>query len=122
MIARLNVVRANVGAGPLTANASLASYATAWSQYMSAQGRGTLYHSQNEPAFPLDSSSPGGCLPWGENVATGFLSSTTSLQDKLEQSPGHYRNMIDGRFDQVGIGIVHVGNDLWITQVFGDCP
>lgn len=121
MIARINVVRANVGAGPLVANGELASYAVAWSQWMSARGSGTLYHSQTEPAFPLDSTSPGGCLTWGENVATGFLSSSVSLQSKLEQSPGHYRNMVDARYDQVGIGIVHVGNDLWVTQVFGSC-
>jgi len=119
MVARLNQVRSEAGVGGLIGNATLDSYALAWSQFMSTQGSGTLYHSQNEPAFHLDSSAPGGCLPWGENVATGFLSSTTSLQNKLELSPGHFRNMIDARFDQVGIGILHVGNDIWITQVFG---
>lgn len=60
----------------------------------------------------------------GENLAMG----TNYLDEKemaewlfkgLKESPGHYENMVNKDFEEVGIGVHYNGENLYIVQMFG---
>lgn len=60
----------------------------------------------------------------GENLAMG----TNYLAEKemadwlfqgLKDSPGHYENMVNKDFEEVGIGVHYNGENLYIVQLFG---
>ena len=54
---------------------------------------------------------------WGENVGetSGALG---GLQDAFMDSAAHRRNILDRRFDKVGIGIVRRDGTAWVTLFF----
>lgn len=41
------------------------------------------------------------------------------LFDGLKNSPGHYENMVNKDFEEVGIGVHYDGENLYIVQLFG---
>lgn len=52
----------------------------------------------------------------GENVGRG--GSVASLHSALMNSEGHRRNLLDGNFSEIGVGVVMSGSTIWVTQVF----
>lgn len=75
---------------------------------------GKLFHSRR-----LSVILPGSWSSWGENVAYG--PTTRTMHRAFMRSPGHRRNILAKRWDQVGIGVVR-GRDgqRWETQIFVD--
>lgn len=52
----------------------------------------------------------------GENV--GYAGTVWSMHRWFMNSPVHRRNILDGDFERIGIGIARRGGTLWFTQVF----
>jgi uncharacterized protein YkwD/ribosomal protein L24E len=108
---RLNDERAARGLAPLTWNASLASYASAWSEDMAVNG---FRHSNiNNLLGPFNYV--------GENIAMGSGGVTAgTLHVSWMNSTGHRTNMLAPGFNSVGIGVYCAPNgSIWATQDFG---
>ncbi len=61
--------------------------------------------------------SPNGCscsYAYGENLARGQRTPEEAMEDWMN-SPGHRRNILSNRFDEIGIGI---SGNYWV-QDFG---
>ncbi|MCJ7781398.1 MAG: CAP domain-containing protein [Acidimicrobiia bacterium] len=107
-VSLINDLRASVGVPALAVVGELRSYARNWSQHMSESG--TFEHSN---VYDI----PG---PWqsvAENIAT-----STSVQNAfngLVSSSGHYANMVDPDFTEIGSGVwIDTDGKLWVTHVF----
>lgn len=107
MVALVNDVRAAAGKPALAIDASMADVARAWSA--------TLPSSFNHNPS-VGSQIPGGWYAWGENIA--YNGSMEAAQTALENSSGHYANMVNGNFTHIGIGIHLQGGLVFVTQVF----
>ena len=51
-----------------------------------------------------------------ENVGMG--SSVDQVHQALMSSPQHRADILDARFDGIGIGVVQSGGSMWVTEVF----
>ena len=63
----------------------------------------------------------------GENIA--WIQSSGPLLEQvlatfrgLENSPGHYANMTNPAFSQIGVGVAVSGRKFWVTQIFAHYP
>src|SRR4029450_2504896 len=64
---------------------------------------------------------------WGENIAymSGGMTESTvrQLHTNLMNSPGHYANIVNGSFEEIGIGLKEGTskgyNGVFVTQNFG---
>jgi len=105
-LALLNQLRGNLGLNALTVDAQMSVFALDWSQEMSASG---FRHSSG---------------PWAENIVWYSNDGLTpqqaaaSFHDSWVNSPGHYANMTNSRWDFVGIGLYRDGDGWWGTHVF----
>ena len=72
---------------------------------------------KNCPQAPLSSA----CVnqAWAENIGYGTFHDL--VLSELAQSAGHYRNMVDTRHSQVGIGVTYAHGSWWVTHTFGTC-
>lgn len=52
----------------------------------------------------------------GENVA--FAPSVEDSQQRFMDSPHHRANLLDAKFNMVGLGVVHDGRMVYVTQDF----
>jgi hypothetical protein len=112
---RLNQERTRAGLTALAWDSRLAEAARRHSTLMAAHNE--LSHQltdepdlqQRVAAAPLDSS--------GENVAFGH--SPASIHEGFMASPPHRQNILNGKWDAVGIGVVQTGGSYWVTQDFG---
>ena len=105
----LNEVRAAVGLPELTRTPELDAKAKAQADRMAK--RGTIFHSSN-----LASGVTEGWMSIGENVA--LAGSVPEAQVALEASPGHYANMVNPVFNQVGIGVTVRNGITYVVQIF----
>lgn len=107
-VSLVNNLRASVGLPALAPVGELRSYARSWSQHMAKTG--AFEHSN---LFDI----PG---PWqsaAENTAAG--TSVQSAFDALVSSSGHYANMVNPTFTDIGSGVwTDAGGKLWVTHVF----
>ncbi len=120
----LNELRKEVGVSPVTSNDQLKKAANIRAieteesfSHTRPDGRATftvLEEAGVEYTYQLA----------GENLAMG----TNYLDEKemaewlfkgLKESPGHYENMVNMGFKQVGIGVHYDGENLYIVQLFG---
>ena len=108
----LNQARARANLGGLRWNGCIADAARAWSGTMSRSG---LHHNPNF-AGAIATSVPGWTAV-GENIGVG--GSVGAINQALLASPKHYENII-GPFDQVGIGVVAAGGQIWVTFDFSN--
>jgi len=111
---RLNRERERVGLPTLSWDEDLAAAAHRHSQAM-ADRRELTHQNEREAelqerlkAVPLDRA--------GENVAVG--PTLASVHNGLMQSPPHRENIMNPRFDAIGIGIVQRDDSYWVTQDF----
>ena len=51
-----------------------------------------------------------------ENV--GMNTELSDVNDMFMRSPGHRANMLNAAYDAVGIGVVHMGPNYWVTEDF----
>lgn len=107
MLALVNDVRAQAGAPPLVMNSSLTQVARNWSTTLPA----SFQHNPN-----VSAQIPAGWSGWGENIA--YNGSMEAAHQALVNSSGHYANMVNPNYNQVGIGIWVQGGLVYVTQVF----
>jgi len=112
-VAALNQVRAGVGLPALTVNAELVGLARQHSQVMADAGQ--IFHSD-----PISAGYTGPWAKLGENVGVG--ANVQVLVDAFVASPGHYANIVDPAFTQIGVGVVWRDNALYTTHRFLQLP
>jgi len=112
--ARINALRASVGAAGLTQHPVLTAKAEAWAQHMADSG--CLCHSNLPDGVTV------GWRKLGENIGRG--PSVASIHDALVHSSLHYANMVDGAFHWVGVGVAYGNGQMYVAEVFmdGDAP
>lgn len=103
----INQSRSTAGLEPLVINQSLVSFARAHSVDM--QEYGDIFHSSNL------ASATTGWEALAENVGVGY--SAAGLHANFLGSPGHRANIL-GNYNQVGAGVTHDGERIWVTVVF----
>ena len=94
-VARINEVRAQNGAGPLSVDDQLVAVARTWTDTMVAAG--DISHNPNLSGLITD---------WhhiGENVGMG--PNIDSLETAFVNSPHHFANMVDPTFTRIGVGV-----------------
>jgi hypothetical protein len=113
MLVLINADRAAVGLAPLSVSTVAVEVAEAWSASMADTD--TLAH--NDAWFTSSSRERAGASAVGENVA--YNADIADAHRRLMDSPGHRANILDGRFHQIGIGVVRgVTGSYWITEDF----
>ena len=117
----LNSFRASNGRAELAANSDLSEFAESWSRTQGQSNR--LFHSAESDRLDLARQTNNTLI--GENIA--FVSNIgqsleevgQQLHDLWINSPVHRANMLNGNFDQVGVGIVLGADNRWYgTHVF----
>lgn len=111
-VASLNEVRAREGLAPLQVHDELVAVARGWADVMA--GANDIWHN---PDLGSQVSAPWVVL--GENVGTGY--DVAVIMRAFVDSPAHYRNIVDPRFDHVGVGVTW-GSDgrMYTAHVFMD--
>lgn len=130
-ICLLNERRAAAGLGPLVANASLATTAERYAQYMVSDahfahqdesGHNVVWRVLNDDPTLADR-----WLVIGENLGWGTytLATPRSMVEGWMESPSHRDNILYPNYDEIGVGIVagapvpDRSNALTYTTVFG---
>jgi uncharacterized protein YkwD len=111
-----NQARAQAGLPAMQFDGPLGNTSRSWSGNMSA--RDQLYHDPNLAAA-VTSVEPN----WrsaGENVGVGY--GVQQLHDAFMNSTGHRANVLSGRFNRVGVGVVFNGTKIWVTFRFIEGP
>ncbi len=111
-ISLINQTRASAGLGPLTVHSELTAAARSWSATMATNDH--LVHASNVAS--------GVSAPWsvlGENVGVHTAHDVHALHQAFVASPSHYRNIVDPRYQYIGVGVV-IGDDgrIWTTHRF----
>lgn len=112
-VAALNQVRADNGLPAFTVNNELSDLARGHAQVMADAGE--IFH-----ASPISSGYTGAWSKLGENVGVG--ANVQVLVDAFVASPGHFANIIDPAFTQVGVGVVWKDSALYTTHRFLQLP
>ena len=112
-VAGLNDVRAANGLPPFTVNAELTGLARAHAQVMADAGE--IFH-----ANPISAGFSGDWAKLGENVGVG--ADVDVLIDAFIASPGHFANIVDPSFTEVGVGVVWRDNAMYTTHRFLQVP
>lgn len=109
----LNQVRADNGLPALTVNSQLADLSRGHAQVMADAGE--IFH-----ANPISEGYVGPWSKFGENVGVG--ADVAVLVDAFVASPGHFANIIDPAFSQIGVGVVWSDGALYTTHRFLQLP
>lgn len=107
-VAAANRERADQGLAELATSSELTEVAREHSRRMAAAD--DLHHN---PALGDD---VGGWVKVGENVGRG--GTVEAIHAALMDSPSHRRNILDGDWTQIGIGVVVDDGTVWVTQLF----
>lgn len=119
VFARVNALRAEVGAPALTLNSGLSDLAREKSRDMAENG----YFNHTSPTYgsPFDMMQNAGFSyrAAGENIAMNTAGTGESAFNQWRNSTGHYNNMVSADFTQIGIGVYKAadGKYYW-TQMF----
>jgi hypothetical protein len=105
----LNHERTSRGGHSLATKSDLVAVARRHSQDMA--NRGYIYHNNNLP-----NEVGGNWRILGENVGRG--GSVDSIHNAFMNSAPHKRNILDSRFNQIGIGTVVKNGYVYVTEVF----
>ncbi len=117
LIERMNAERAKAGVKPLRPNAKLMAAARGHSRNMAA--RDELNHTLDGKTFDVRIRDEGYTLrTGGENIAAGQRTPEEAIGSWM-RSDGHRENMLNGDFEEVGVGVAATkdGKRYW-TQVF----
>ncbi len=122
MLDRLNALRAEAGAAPLTLCSRLSTAAGDYARVMAANNH--FSHTGPDGSSPGDrvaAAGYGSNVTWGENIAAGYQSVPEVMQG-WRDSPGHYANMVRTSFSHVGFGKAELSSSTYGTywvQNFG---
>src|SRR5439155_4241211 len=95
---------------PLPANPDPNQVAKNWSKAVASKK--DLFHN---PEIAGE-APPGIWQRLGENVGVG--SSVAAIHDAFLHSPHHYENVVDPKWDRVGIGVLVRNRVIWVTVNF----
>ncbi len=115
MLALVNQVRAENGAAPLTLNSELIAAASKQAYYqaenkkMTHEGHGGLEARLGHVGYCYSAA--------GENVEVGY-NAVNGVHNGWVNSSGHFVNMIDPAFTEMGVAYATNGDRYW-AQVFG---
>jgi hypothetical protein len=111
-VAGVNAVRAQAGLPPLAVHSQLTSVARSWADSQASVN--DISHNPN-----LTGQVAGAWTLVGENVGTG--PAVSGIMDAFVASPSHYANIVEPRFDYIGVGVTW-GTDgrMYTTHVFMD--
>lgn len=111
----VNATRTSKGLGALKRNDEMVGMARRQAGKMAAKGN--IFHNQ---ALGAEMTSSG--LEWqkaGENVGMG--PDVEMVEDAFLASPHHYDNIVDPKYDTIGIGVVDGADGRrYVVQVFAD--
>jgi hypothetical protein len=105
----LNHERSSRGGHTLATKSDLVSIARRHSEDMA--DRGYIYHNSNLP-----NEVSGNWRILGENVGRG--GSVDSIHNAFMNSAPHKHNILDSRFNQIGVGTVVRNGYIYVTEVF----
>lgn len=112
----LNLARAREGLTSLKLDTKLQDAARQHSQLMAEKNQ-LLHQVGGEPEFSRRLENAGAQFSSsGENVA--FNQTADAAHDALMESPPHRANILNTKFNSVGIGVVSKGGNLWVTEDF----
>ncbi len=106
----LNRDRTSYGLPPLRSHGQLQSKAQAWAARLARENR--LYHSN------LTDGVPSCWTGLGENV--GYGSSVAQVEAAYMNSPAHRANILNSRFNWVGVGVAWNNGRVYVVQEFMD--
>ena len=109
----LNAERARAGLGALTVHNGATAVARGWAAELAR--RGSLDHNP-DIARQVEANVTTAWVRIGENLGSG--GDVDSVHRALMASPTHRRNILEGAFDLVGVGVVRSGGVLWMCMVF----
>ncbi len=111
----INALRVSRGVAPMSVHPQLTVMARVFVLQMIA--RGEIFHNPN-----LAAQAPAEWMKLGENVGVG--SSEASLHQAFIDSSGHLRNLLDGDYKYVGVGVVNANGRMWVVENFmrSDAP
>ena len=107
-VSRINSERSARGLRTLTVKSDLTAVARDWSAQMARAG--AISHD------PDLASKVSGWTMLGDNVGKG--PTVSSIHKAFMESPTHRDIILEGGFNQVGVGIVKSGETLYVTQIF----
>jgi uncharacterized protein YkwD len=107
MLAKINNARSAHGLRPLALSGDLSTIARSHSRQMASSA--TLFHTASFSSICCWSAI-------AENVGTG--DSVRTVHRAFLRSSAHRSNILDTRMRQVGVGIVVVGDRIWVTEIF----
>ncbi len=110
MLGYINRTRANRGLRELKLNLNLSHYARRHSQQMA--DRGYLFHTVRMARHLRGTH----WTSWGENLAKART--LKRVRELWLKSPDHRFNLLNRRYDHVGIGVVAERRWLWVTAIF----
>jgi len=112
----LNQSRREHGLPPLAVDSRLTQAARAHTELM-VQHSALAHQFPGEPSLQVRFANDG--LPsdrQSENVALN--QNITSAHEALLHSPPHRRAILDPGYDVVGVGVIHSGGDIYVTEDF----
>jgi uncharacterized protein YkwD len=113
LLVLVNNDRVSAGLAPLALSGVAVEVAESWSQHMAAAGE--LAH--NDEWFSTSTRQRAGAGVVGENVALN--ATVEGAHRRLMGSPAHRANILDGRFQMIGVAIVADAAGMkWVTQDF----
>jgi len=126
MVALINGARTEAGLAPLTRNGMLSLVASEHSKDMAC--RDFFDHINPDGQNPGDRVQEGGAdfaPPWrwiAENIGTH--ATAREQFDSWMASEGHRTNILDERVDEMGVGLIHIGDgsrytDYWTVVFLG---
>ena len=111
-LAMINQLRVDNGLPPLTVHGELTAQAQHWAAVMAADDH--LRHASD--------LSEGISADWsvlGENVGHHSVPNVGQLFQAFRNSPAHLANLVDPRFEYVGVGVVYdEAGGIWTTHRF----
>jgi uncharacterized protein YkwD len=118
MLTMHNNLRSSLGLGKFTVNNTLSQIAQGQAAYNAKIG--TISHADASGGQCWDRATAAG-YDWttiGENLA--FSTNPQHVYNLWVNSPGHYHNMVNPAFTEIGIGkVVSGGGEFWCV-VFAD--
>ncbi|MFC4174205.1 CAP domain-containing protein [Microvirga sp. GCM10011540] len=123
----INEARAGAGVRPLTFDGELLDSSDAHSAWMDQTDTFSHTGVNGSSAGARMTAAGYGWQGWGENIAyvSGGMTEATvrQLHANLMKSPGHYANIVNGSFEEIGIGLkegtINGYNVVFVTQNFG---
>jgi len=126
LLSTLNAHRAAVGARPLTLNPALSAVARTHSCDMFQHQQ--MSHTGSDGSSPFQRISAAGIAygTAGENVgmASGYAlsSGVTTIDNEMMAEPltpgDHHWNIVNPAYSSIGVGIIYVNNQVWMTEDF----